>query len=97
MIDIPLARKEKLIVQDLSDEILIYDELGHRISHLNRHDAFIWRLCDGRTPTAALLRLLEKEFGAGCSEEFLSVALQRLDKLSLLQRPAPKRARAHVA
>jgi Coenzyme PQQ synthesis protein D (PqqD) len=93
----PVARKEKLIVQDLSDEILVYDELGHRISYLNPVVAFVWRLCDGQTSTETIARHLETEFGVPSGKEVLSSALQRLHKLSLLEKPIANHARAHAA
>ncbi len=81
----PHARKEGLIVEELSDETLVYDEERHKAHCLNQTAAFVWRRCDGRTSVSELARLLEDELGIPANEEVVWLALDRLDRVHLLQ------------
>ena len=45
---IPQARQEGLIVQELSEEVLVYDQQRHQAHCLNQTAAVVWRQCDGR-------------------------------------------------
>jgi len=57
-IDRPLARQDRLVVQELSEEVLVYDLDRHRAHCLNRTAALIWRHCDGSTSVAEMARRL---------------------------------------
>lgn len=50
----PLARSTDLIVEELGDELLVYDEQTNRGHCLSPNAARVWRRCDGRTPVAGL-------------------------------------------
>src|SRR4051812_49356910 len=43
----PLGRSEDLIVQEVEDEVLVYDELSNRAHCLSADAARVWRACDG--------------------------------------------------
>jgi len=48
---LPQARSEDLVIQDIGDEVLVYDLTRHKAHCLNRTAALVWRKCDGtRTP-----------------------------------------------
>ncbi len=81
----PHARKESLLVEELSDETLVYDEERHKAHCLNQTAAFVWRHCDGRTSVSELARLLEDELGIPANEEVVWLALDRLERVHLLQ------------
>ena len=46
---LPLARRERLLVEELPDEVLVYDLDREKAHCLNRTAALIWNHCDGRT------------------------------------------------
>ena len=46
----PCARSEDLIVEELGEEILVYDMKADRGHCLSPMAARVWRRCDGRTP-----------------------------------------------
>ena len=50
----PLARKEGLVIQELPDEVLVYDLDRDRAHCLNQTAAFVWQRCDGRTSTVEI-------------------------------------------
>src|SRR5205823_9239994 len=84
-IDRPSARQDRLVVQELSDEVLVYDLDRHRAHCLNRAAALIWRHCDGSTSVAEMARRLQQESGVLGDEEAVRLGLSRLSKAHLLQ------------
>ncbi len=82
----PHGRKEGLIVEDLSDETLVYDREQHKAHCLNQTAAFVWRRCDGQTSVSELARLVEDELGIPTTDDVVWLALDRLDRAHLLQK-----------
>src|SRR6266511_2345300 len=81
---VPQARDEGLVIQELPDEILVYDLDRHRAHCLNRTAALVWRHCDGQTSVKQMATLLEQELAAPAGEEAVWIALQRLRRAHLL-------------
>ena len=82
----PLARKEGLIIQELPDEVLVYDLETDRAHCLNQTAAFVWQRCDGRTTAVEIARLLGKRAGAKIDERIVWLALDQLGENELLTR-----------
>jgi hypothetical protein len=82
---IALARQEDLVVQELPDEVMVYDLKRHKAHCLNHTAAFIWQHCDGQTSTAELASLLQQEAGAPVDEEVVWYTLDKLKKAELLE------------
>ena len=45
---IPRARTDRLVIQDLPDETLVFDQLTNKAHCLNRTTALVWKHCDWR-------------------------------------------------
>ena len=58
---LPKARKEKLVVREFADELLVYDKERHEAHCLNRTAALVWKHCDGRTSVKEISRRLATE------------------------------------
>lgn len=84
----PRARTEGLVVQNLEDEVLVYDLERHKAHSLNRTAAIIWRHCDGRTTLEELARLLKTELKTEVDEELVCFALEQLGRDHLLEERA---------
>ncbi|MGH9871695.1 MAG: PqqD family peptide modification chaperone [Pyrinomonadaceae bacterium] len=84
MAQLPRARRSGLIIEELPDEVLVYDSDRDRALCLNHTAARVWRLCDGRTTRALMGRLIEKEFQVTGGHEVVSLALEQLEKFRLL-------------
>lgn len=80
----PYARQDKLVVQELGDETIIYDEERNHVHRLNRTAALVWRACDGKTSVTDLVNILQPELGASATEDVVWLALDRLEKERLL-------------
>ena len=86
----PLARKEGLVVQELPDEILVYDLDRDKAHCLNETAAMVWRKCDGRATTTAISKALENELRKPVDEKIVWLALDQLGRNNLLEQiPAP--------
>ena len=87
----PHARTESLLVEELSEETLVYDEERHKAHCLNPTAAFVWHHCDGQTSVSELARLLEDELGIPANEEVVWLALDRLERVHLLEERSRER------
>jgi hypothetical protein len=77
-------RKQGLIIDELPDEVLIYDLERDKAHCLNRTAALIWRCCDGQTAVPEIARRLKVELDAPFNEELVWLALEQLEKQHLL-------------
>jgi coenzyme PQQ synthesis protein D (PqqD) len=74
----PLARSERVIIEALGDELLVYDLDSDEAHSLNASAAAIWRACDGAVTVAGISARV------GLSEAAVRVTLERLAGLDLL-------------
>jgi hypothetical protein len=82
---LPLARKEGLLVETLPDEVLVYD-LDRKKAHcLNQTAALIWQHCDGRTSVSEIARALSVHAKTPIDEEVVWYGLNHLSKTRLLE------------
>jgi len=81
---IPEARHDELIVQELTDEVLIYDEQQHKAHCLNQTAAVVWKQCDGKRDVRDIARRASVELGAPVGEEMVWLAVEELGKRRLL-------------
>jgi hypothetical protein len=82
---LPKARKDKLLVQEVGDELVVYDQERHKAHRLNRTAAFVWRHSDSQKTAADVAALIESELNIPANEELVWWTLNRLDKAHLLQ------------
>jgi Coenzyme PQQ synthesis protein D (PqqD) len=83
----PQARKDSVLVQEIGDELIVYDQKSHCAHRLNVSAALIWSHCDGQTSVGELSALLQSRLGLPPDEEIAWLALDRLTKAHLLQAP----------
>jgi hypothetical protein len=77
----PLARSEGLIVEEIGDEVLVYDSNVDTAHCLSPDAARVWQRCDGRTPSDGLAAQV------GLSAERVESALSELERCELLEEP----------
>lgn len=81
----PMARKEGLLVEELPDEVLVYD-LDRKKAHcLNQTAALIWRHCDGHRSVSEIARAVSDQLNAPIDEEVVWYGLKHLNKTRLLE------------
>lgn len=81
----PQAREVGLVIEELDDELLVYDLESHKAHCLNSTAALIWRHCDGKTGAAGIANRLRQESRILIDDEVVWVALRRLGKANLLR------------
>ena len=93
----PLRRTEKLAVQYVGEEVLVYDERTHQAFCLNAASAEVWKHCDGTRTASELGALLYPQVDAQAREVVVHLALAQLAKDSLLTGYLPRVAPAAVS
>jgi hypothetical protein len=93
----PRARKEGLVIEELPDEVLVYDLKRDKAHCLNPMAALVWRPCDGATSVAEIVRLLQAELKTPVDEELVWFALDQLEKTFLLQGRQTRRLRGRLS
>jgi len=88
--NVPLARRDSLIVKELADETLVYDLATDQAYCLNLTAARVWKNCDGERTVAQLGELMEIEADSAVPEEIIWLALDQLEKFNLLERAPAK-------
>ncbi len=81
----PKSRQNDLVVQDLPDEVLIYDLRKHKAFCLNQTAAFVWQHADGETPVSQIAYLLRRKLRTPVDESIVWFALEQLAKDGLLE------------
>ena len=57
----PTARRDRLIVRELENETLVYDQANDEAHCLNQTAALVWKHCDGRTTVDEIVTSLGAE------------------------------------
>ncbi len=81
----PQARQHGLIVQELQDEILVYDIESNKAKCLNETSAAVWKACDGKRSVSDIAVSLEMAADGHVSEELVLLAIDLLQKNDLLE------------
>jgi hypothetical protein len=81
----PTARKTGLVVQEVPDELLVYDVENNKAHCLNQTAAFVWKSCDGNRSVADISDLYGAESGAKISEDLVWLAIDQLNESNLLE------------
>jgi hypothetical protein len=88
----PCARKEKVLVQEVQDETVVYDEERDRAHHLNRTASLVWSHCDGEKSVADIAAALQKELNPAADENLVWMSLDHLGAAHLLHEPITRSA-----
>jgi hypothetical protein len=79
------ARTEGLVIQEMSDEVLVYDLNTNKAHCLNQTAAFVWKKCDGKNSVSDIASLLQNEFKAPVQDDLVWLAIDQLSKDNLLE------------
>jgi hypothetical protein len=74
----PVARKDELVVEELGEELLVYDQSNDTAHSLGVVAARVWRACDGETSAQDLSARLDLD------ADTVTRALEELDECNLL-------------
>ena len=80
----PKSRETELVIQQLEDEVLIYDLKVNKAYCLNSTSALVWNLCDGNSSVSEISKKLSKQLKQPVPEDLVWLAVDGLKKDSLL-------------
>ena len=81
---VPIARKEGLVIQEMPDEVLVYDLDTNKAHCLNQTAAFVWKSCNGRNSVAEITKLVGDDSGSAVPEDLVWLAIDQLSEKNLL-------------
>jgi hypothetical protein len=82
--NLPKGRDRELVIQELEDEVLIFDLNTNKAYSLNDTSSAIWSLCDGHSSVSDIARKLSAKLNRPVAEEFVWLALDQFKKDDLL-------------
>lgn len=81
----PVARKSGLVVQEVPDELLVYDLDNNKAHCLNKTAALVWKSCDGSKSIADIARIVGKDSSGSVTDDFVWLAIDQLSESKLLE------------
>jgi hypothetical protein len=89
----PRRTIENLSLQQVGDEILVYDERRHVAFCLDRVASAVWTLCDGEHSLECMADVLTEKLAQPVNEDGVLFALAQMERDGLLQ---PEQAEAEL-
>lgn len=80
----PKARTTGLVIQEMPDEVLVYDLDTNKAHCLNTTAAAVWKSCDGVRSVADIAREFNVAGTKGVSEDLVWLAIDQLNENGLL-------------
>ena len=82
----PLARTNGLVVQDVPNEVLVFDMETNEAHCLNETAAMVWKYCDGKTSVPQIAEILGENKGSGVNDDLVWLAIDQLNEHKLLEK-----------
>ncbi len=86
---LPQARQDRLVIQPLGDELLLYDTSRDRAHVLNGTAAMVWRLADGHRTVEQIARRVAHETHGVPNTDLVWLALSQLARAGLIETQDP--------
>ena len=81
----PLARTNGLVVQEVPNEVLVFDMETNEAHCLNETAAMVWKNCDGKTSVPQIAEILG-EGKDSVSDDLIWLAIDQLNEHKLLEK-----------
>lgn len=81
----PRAKSDNLVVQDLADEILIYNLENNKAFALNETARLVWQSCDGKNDVGQIAASMTKKLDQNVPDDLVLLALNDLRKQNLVE------------
>lgn len=86
-LSLPQAKTENVVIQELPEELLVYDLKQNQAHCLNKMAAMIWQLCDGQTSVTEIAILVREAGNVAMDEATIWLAIEQLRQAHLLKEP----------
>jgi hypothetical protein len=81
----PKAKTKDVLVEELPEELLLFDRARNRAHCLNRAAGVVWRACDGHRTVPQIAAVTSAELGEPIGDEVVEVALAQLAEARLVE------------
>ena len=81
----PKTRSTRLFVQQLPNELVVYDVERNEVHCLNGIAARVWELCDGKSTVAEIAQLIGTDLEPQAAETLVWMALDQFSENHLLE------------
>ncbi|MEZ5345978.1 MAG: PqqD family peptide modification chaperone [Pyrinomonadaceae bacterium] len=81
----PKSRNFDIVIQNVNDEVLIYDLNSNKAVCLNNTAALVFSLCDGKNTIRDIQSSMSRSLGIEVSQEIIFLAIDGLKKEDLLE------------
>ena len=88
---VPIARSSGLVIQEVPDEVLVYDVDNDKAHCLNQTAAVIWKSCDGRNSVTDIARILGAKTGKTVTDDLVWLAIDQFNENNLLEKQVEAR------
>jgi hypothetical protein len=88
---IPLARTNNLLITQVGEEVIVYDQERDTAHCLNAMAARVWHYCDGQNTVEDIAKLLEEDLEVSADEDvdwrgLVWLTLEELERFYLIQK-----------
>jgi hypothetical protein len=80
----PKAKFDNLVIQELSDEILIYNLETNKAYSLNETSKLVWQNCDGKKDVSQIALVISKNLKQAVPDDLVWLALDSFKKEGLI-------------
>jgi len=91
----PKVRRTQLLMEELLDELLLYDVERNQVHCLNGAAMRVWRLCDGDRTVSEIAKALNSDLDPEKAETLVWGALDQFAEKHLLENEAEKPLQLH--
>lgn len=81
---LPLSRHADLLIQDLGDEMLVYDLNLNKAFSLNNTCSVVWQECDGKKTVSQISQAVGKKLKTSVNADLVWFAIDELKKMDLM-------------
>lgn len=82
----PVARKTGLVIQEVPEEVLVYDMDTNKAHCLNKTAALVWKSCDGNRSVSEIANHVGSLSGEKVTDDFVWLAIDQLNENDLLEK-----------
>lgn len=82
----PIVRKNDLVIQQVDDELMIYDLAINKAFCLNKISYLVWQAADGNKSILEIADFVSKKLNSPVNEDLIWLALEQLKKENLIDK-----------
>jgi len=80
----PKSRTDNIVVQEMNEEVLVYDLDSNKAVCLNETAAIVWKLCDGKRTASEIAEEVSNKLKKPVADELIWLAIDQLKRENLL-------------